>query len=291
MIRRAVWLTLIAGAVAFFMRTGTWPRALPFITATGSLAVAVLFLGVRSNRAQALRLLPLVTWSAFALVLLAKMGLYPRISHYGFYLGLPAGVLAIVLLYWLIPHQIERYSSAAGARFFRRLALMALVGAIVPYVGLSHALYRTKQVAIGSGGDRFFASSGFWQGHAVRQALRHIEQLDAPHTTLAVLPEGAMLNYLLRRDSPLRVINLMPPEILAFGEDDVLHSLQAAPPDFVLLVHRDVIEYGYPLFGTDPRYGLRTMTWLTAHYRSSQVIGRNVMSNSGFGIEIFRRNP
>ncbi|MBZ0169188.1 MAG: glycosyltransferase family 39 protein [Kofleriaceae bacterium] len=290
-IRRAVWLTLIAGAVAFFMRTGTWPRALPFITATGSLAVAVLFLGVRSNRAQALRLLPLVTWSAFALVLLAKMGLYPRISHYGFYLGLPAGVLAIVLLYWLIPHQIERYSSAAGARFFRRLALMALVGAIVPYVGLSHALYRTKQVAIGSGGDRFFASSGFWQGHAVRQALRHIEQLDAPHTTLAVLPEGAMLNYLLRRDSPLRVINLMPPEILAFGEDDVLHSLQAAPPDFVLLVHRDVIEYGYPLFGTDPRYGLRTMTWLTAHYRSSQVIGRNVMSNSGFGIEIFRRNP
>lgn len=226
--RRLVWLTLLTGAVAFFMRTGTWPRALPFITATGSLAVAVLFLGTRSNRAQALRLLPLVTWSAFAMVLLAKMGLNSRISHYGFYLGLPASVVAIVVMCWLIPHLLERWSSAAGARFFRRLALVALVGAIAPYVGLSHTLYRTKQLAIGSGGDRFFASSELWQGDAVRQAMGHIEQLNAPRATLAVLPEGVMLNYLLRRDSPLRVINLMPPELLAFGEDDVLRSLYAA---------------------------------------------------------------
>lgn len=290
-IRRVVWLTLFAGVVAFFARAGTWPRALPLIAVAGSLAAAVLFLRARSNRAQALRLLPLVTWSVFAMVLLAKMGLNPRISHYGFYLGLPASVLTIVVLCWLIPHQLDRWSSAAGARFFRRLAVVALVGAMAPYVGLSHALYRTKQLAIGSGGDRFFASSRLWQGHAVRQALQHIEQLNAPRSTLAVLPEGVMLNYLLRWDSPLRVINLMPPEIIAFDEDDVLRSLQAAPPDFILLIHRDVIEYGYPLFGTDPRYGLRTMTWLTDHYRSIRVIGRDVMSNSGFGIEIFQRNP
>ena len=291
--RRLVWLTLLTGVVFFFARAGTWPRALPLITVTGSIAAAVLFLRARSNRAQALRLLPLVMWSAFAMVLLAKMGLNARISHYGFYLGLPASVLAVVVMCWLIPHLLERWNSAAAARFFRRLALVALIGAMVPYLGLSHAWYRTKQLEIGSGGDRFFAStrSELWQGDAVRQALRYIEQLDAPHTTLAVLPEGVMLNYLLRRDSPLRVINLMPPEIIAFGEDDVLRSLQSAPPDVVLLVHRDVTEYGYPLFGTDLRYGLRTMTWLTARYRSIRVIGQDVMSNSGFGIEIFHRNP
>ena len=47
--------------------------------------------------------------------------------------------------------------------------------------------------------------------------------------TLAVLPEGVMLNYLLRRDSPLRVINLMPPELLVFGEEGILHALGAQP--------------------------------------------------------------
>ena len=100
-----------------------------------------------------------------------------------------------------------------------------------------------------------------------------------------------MLNYLLRRDSPLRVVNLMPPEILAYGEAEVLRSLQAAPPTFVLLVHKDVREYGYPLFGTDAEYGLRTLEWVKANYRSVDAIGDHLMSPSGFGIEIFERRP
>ena len=50
-----------------------------------------------------------------------------------------------------------------------------------------------------------------------------------------------MLNYLMRLESPLRVINLMPPEMMAFGEDDVLRSLAAKPPDFVLLLRRSTV--------------------------------------------------
>ena len=96
-----------------------------------------------------------------------------------------------------------------------------------------------------------------------------------------------MLNYLLRRDSPLRVINLMPPELQAFGEEGVRHSLEAAPPDFVLLVHEDVSEYGYPRFGTDPRYGLGILTWVKAHYRRGPVIGLDPMADPAGGIEIF----
>ena len=98
-----------------------------------------------------------------------------------------------------------------------------------------------------------------------------------------------MLNYLLRRDSPLRVVNLMPPELMTFGEDEVQRSLEAAPPDVVLLMHRDVREYGYPPFGTDPRYGQRILRWVRAHYREVKVIGHDPLSPQGFGIVIFER--
>lgn len=273
------------------LRHGTFPRALPLIALTGLVAASLLFHRARSNRDDALRLLPLVGWSAFALVLLAKLGLNPRIVHYGFYLALPATTVAIVLLVWLIPRVLEPWKSVAVARSFRQIACWTLAAAAAPYLGASNWWYRTKVLPVGSGADRFLSSTaqGQWQGAAVRDALQDLDGLAASDATIAVLPEGVMLNYLLRRDSPLRVINLMPPELMAFGEDDVLLSLSSRPPDFIVLVHRDTSEYGYPLFGTDRRYGLRTMRWIEAHYRRQRLIGQDPTINGGLGIVILQR--
>jgi hypothetical protein len=161
--------------------------------------------------------------------------------------------------------------------------LWALAAAIAPYLGLAYGWYRTKTLAVASGSDRFYASTldGLWQGRAVRDALDVLAQNAAPGDTLAVLPEGVMLNYLARLDSPLRVINLMPPEVMAFGEDDVLRSLAARPPDFVLLVHRDTSEYGYPPFGRDPRYGLGIVNWITGRYDGVRRIGPPGAADAG----------
>lgn len=288
--RRLLRLALLVVGV-FLLRDRPLAPALPLITLTVLIAAVLVFRRVRTDRDDAVRLLSLIMWSAFALVLLAKMGLSARLVHYGFYLALPATVAAIMLTCWLIPRLLDARSGGRAGRGFRQIALWMLVATIGPYLGLSQGWYRTKVLPVSSGADRFFASTapGYWQGEAVRDVQQQLEQMAGPAATLAVFPEGVMLNFLLRRDSPLRVVNLMPPELLAFGEEDVLQSLQTAPPDFVLLVHKDTSEYGYPLFGTDLRYGLRILTWVKAHYRSRRVIGRNPLSDSGFGIEILER--
>ena len=146
-----------------------------------------------------------------------------------------------------------------------------LVAAIAPYLGIAHGWNRTKTLAVGSGSDRFYASTVVSQGSIAREALRMLEETTFPNATLAVLPEGVMLNYLMRLESPLRVINLMPPELMAFGEDDVMQSLATKPPDFVLLIPRNTEEYGYPPFGTDARYGLRIMSWIHERYEDARV--------------------
>jgi hypothetical protein len=81
----------------------------------------------------------------------------------------------------------------------------------------------------------------------------------------------------------------MPPELMAFGEQDILGSLSAHPPDFVVLVHRDTKEYGFPLFGTDLRYGQRTLNWLDAGYQPVRTVGQNPRDANGYGMEILRR--
>jgi hypothetical protein len=271
--RRLSRLGLMAGILVLLSR-GAFPRALPLIVATTIAAVTTLFVRRRSRREEAIRLVPLVVWSAFALVLLAKLGLHTRAVHYGFYLAMPATVVAVALVTWLVPHLLACRRSEPAARCFRQLALWMLAAAIAPYLGVAHGWYRTRTLAVGSGGDRFYVSTmdGQWQGRALRDSVNALLGMARPGSTLAVLPEGVMLNYLLRLESPLRVLTVMPPEVLAFGEEDVLRSLAAAPPDFVVLVRKDTSEYGYPSFGSDAQYGRRTLAWIAEHYEEVRAV-------------------
>jgi Dolichyl-phosphate-mannose-protein mannosyltransferase len=269
------------------------PRALPLVVAAALVALVFELRETRHDPARAARLVPLIAWAAFALVLLAKMVLNARLVHYGFYLAIPATTVAIVLFGWVIPSAIEKSRSPAAAHTFRVIAAWTLAGAIASYLGLAHGVYRTKGLSVGTDGDRFYASTAatHWQGAAATAALERLQRVATHTSTVAVLPEGVMLNYLLRRDSPLRVTNLMPPEVLAFGEEDVRRSLDTAPPDFIVLVHKEMREYGYPMFGSDARYGRRLLDWVYPRYRRIAVIGRHPLQNSGFGIEIYSRSP
>jgi hypothetical protein len=172
----------------------------------------------------------------------------------------------------VIPQVLTAWRSDAAARRFRQLALYALAAVIAPYVGLSHGWLRSKTISIGSGSDRFYTSTMSPQGPLVRDALNALEQTTDSGGTLAVMPEGVMLNYLLRRDSPLRVVTLMPPELMSFGENEILTSLVSNPPDVVVLLDRSVAEYGYPAFGVDRRYGLSIVSWVNDHYDTVRTV-------------------
>ena len=69
----------------------------------------------------------------------------------------------------------------------------------------------------------------------VNRALEYLRERMAPDETLAVLPEGVMLNYLLRRRAPTPYINYMPPELRLYGEpsassdDGQLYDLMPIP--------------------------------------------------------------
>jgi hypothetical protein len=269
-------------------------RALPLISAT-ALAALVIDLTLRRRRNEATTaLLALVMWAAFGLVLLAKMCLNARISQYGFFLALPATTVTVAMVLWLIPQRLDELVEGGIGSRLRRILGGTLAMTIAFYLGYAHSVYQLKLVPIGSGADRLFTVDAFarqkWRAIDMPAALDRLERIVAPGTTLAVLPEGVMLNYLLRRETPLPFVNFMPPEVLAFGEDAMVQALERHPPDIVVFVHRDTSEYGFELFGTDPGYGRRIMTWIRARYESIDVIGHDPMSASGSGIQFLKRS-
>jgi hypothetical protein len=57
----------------------------------------------------------------------------------------------------------------------------------------------------------------------------------------------------------------MPPEVFLFGEDRMCAAFAARPPDWMVVINRPAMEYGYRFLGDD--YGRRLLDWVEANYR------------------------
>jgi hypothetical protein len=282
---------IVAGAM--FVPRYELFRALPLVSAT-ALGAVVIELALRRRRNETTTaLLALLMWSTFGLALLAKMCLNARIYQYGFFLALPATTVTIALVLWLIPQRLDELVDGGVGGRLRSVMIGTLALTIGLHLGYADRAYRSKPVPFGSGADRLLTTDALAsperQWIDMPAALDRVGRAVGPGATLTVLPEGVMLNYLLRRQTPLPFVNFMPPELMAFGEDAMVRALERRPPDIVVFVHRDTSEYGFGLFGTDPGYGRRIMTWVRGRYESIDVIGHEPMSASGFGVEILRR--
>ncbi|MCO4763485.1 MAG: glycosyltransferase family 39 protein [Myxococcales bacterium] len=233
-------------------------------------------------------------FAMFALILLAKTGLNPRLTHYGFVLAMPAVVFLVAAGVGVLPAGVlpQRLSLApAGRLLLRSAAIGALMVGVTAHVQVADAWYHGtppdfsvhKTTVVGAGADSVRAR---WRGAEMSQALAALQSTLKPNDTVLVLPEGVMLNFWLRRKSPARIINFMPPELLFWGEAPIIDDLNAHPPTVVVVVHKDTSEYGFPRFGRD--YGQQIWRWVTARYRPVQTFGALPLTTDRFGIAILR---
>ncbi len=228
-------------------------------------------------------------WSIFGFGLLAKLGFFSRIWHYGFILAMPAFAAAIFLLLWYLPGALERFG--ARRNLMRGAIWLLLMTAFLRLFVQSQNVLSTKTLAAGNGRDKIFTFDGkiHPSGPAVQSALAWMQSNAAPEATLAVLPEGVMLNYMTRRVNPTKYLIWNPAEIVGFGQNTMATTFCENPPDYVMLIHRDPSEYGVKFFGQEERFGLKLMQWIGANYEPVCLIGNEPLRNSLFGIKILKR--
>ena len=259
-------------------------RPLPLV-----LAIAAVLIGVRvfrsNDSAKQRVLIHRLGFVVLALVLLAKMVLNTRFSHYGFMLCAPAiAAVFLITITWL-PTWI-RVRGGSG------LLVAAAALGVVSTVALDSwqrtiPMLARKNHEVSEGRDFMLMDTRGWY---IARILEQIEARFAAEDQLLVLPEGIMVNYLSRRRTPAPFTNYMPPEVLLYGEAEILKAVQANPPAGVILVHKDTSEYGLPLFGQD--YGVSLMDWVDANYEQSWIVpggGQPLMAGTEFGMAILER--
>ena len=231
-----------------------------------------------------------ILWLAFSFSMLAKLGLNPRISHFGVFLAMPAFLSAIYLLLYLLPRLLGRFGLAT--KTFRTAIFIFLLAGLARLIIQSGLFYKDKNFTLGSGGDRIVTYNPKVDpaGAAMASASAWIETNTAPTNTLAVLPEGVMLNYLTRRDNPTPYA-VFAFEVWAFGEQNMLAAYEKNPPDYIVLIQRDSSEYGVPYFGLQKGYGFDVMQWVRRNYKPVELIGSEPLQSGAFGIKILKRLP
>jgi hypothetical protein len=266
------------------------PRALPPAAAVLTILFAVL--AVRGRRRAGgppadPAIVPMLLLAVFGLGLILKIALNVHLFHYGFYLAMPAALaLAAACVYWT-PLALRARGSPGVV--FRALAVAVLLAAALFHVRWSRAIFSLKDLQVGRGGDAVvtFGESVQEAGSVTADALQWIEARTPEGSTLAALPEGIMLNYMARRRTTSPYVNFTMGEVLRFGEEGLLASLQRSPPDYIALVHRKTGEFGVGRFGSDERYGLRTVAWIESRYDGVARFGAD--QEEAFGIRILAR--
>ena len=201
-----------------------------------------------------------------SLALLLKIILYARTFHYGVFLAMPGALLVVAAHATWHPNWLSRRNCEPETARFAAVGFCAAT--IIIHLAMSARQVTNKKLLI-TAGPETIATDG--RAHHFNAVLREIEKRIAPDQTLAVVPEGAMLNYLTRRKSSTPYIALMAPELLMFGEDRILASFQSRPPHYICLVQRDTSEYGPRAFGHG--YANALYRWILAHYRPVHSIG------------------
>ena len=285
-------VVLLATAAVLWFSTGlvSWPELCRSLTVFAVLCAGTW--GVVCARRCAARgasgeTILAATWTIFAVLLLLKIALNCRLNHYGFVLAMPAlMVFAVMLVGWL-PALVEKRGGAgaavrgAGAALLLVLALFHVQRSVWNFAELT--------LPVSQGADRFYVHPQRDSNAAGLLAAME-ERLGTPGGggTLAVMPEGVMVNFLLRRDNPTAYTFFDPVDLKLFGESRVVAAYAANPPEEIVFVHADTTPYGARFFGQ--HYGLELYAWVTANYHEVGTVGPPPFRTSTGGMVVLKRN-
>jgi len=185
-------------------------------------------------------------------------------AWYGFVFMIPVVVLMVYVFFEWLPRR-GLYSRATAAAWALPFVLVAASGLLA-----AHAAYSEGEPVTTKRGayvDRLPQRAA-----AMQLLLQHLERVHARE--LVVMPEGLTINYLASVRTRMRYQTFTPVEI-AGDEQAVIADLDAKRPRYVLIVPRDVREFGYRGFGLD--YGQAIVAWLRARYTVEARFGAMVL--------------
>jgi len=224
-----------------------------------------------------------------ASLMLVRIILSGRLSHYGFYL------MPLAVLFWIHLMVVEAaWPLERSPQTRTNWLLPATFSALALYGSFTLAhfnlgIYAMKDFAVGEGHDRFYTFStknGEVSGVLLQATLDSYAKKTPTAKTLVAFPEGIMVNYLLRVPTPVKEQEFLSMALGFTKPESVLEELKAHPPEVVYLMHRDYAEYGLKYFGEDEASGRAILLWLNENYKIIGTAGESKHNVTGHYLDL-----
>ena len=207
-----------------------------------------------------------IGWVLFSLILLVKIFLNVNFYDYGFYLAFPGTAILILILLKYLPEIIKK---RGGDPVVFKTGMVFILLALTSYhLYLTGFYLSQKDTRFGYGPDALMIEKG--EAFVAEQLEEFIDKNLKENEPFLVIPEGVMLNYLFRRPCPIPFYNFMPPELIMFGEENIINALKEKRPRFVILLPKYMPEYGVEAFGVG--YAEKLQKWIKNNYGIIQKI-------------------
>jgi hypothetical protein len=223
-----------------------------------------------------------------AAALMARMILNGRIDGYGYCQAAVAGLLVPAVLLGELPQRIGARRWGTAAIVIGSIAL--LLPGIVILARDSQRVLVWKTQLVGDGPDRFYAFPP--EVDATGEVVNFVTaalQNAPPGQTLLVLPEGVMINYLAHLPSTVAPYCFYAMATADGREDEIVAELKSKPPDWVVIISRDLRDYGIPRYGDETDNGRQLLRWVKANYEIVEPVGGDPFDSTQCGALILKR--
>ena len=226
--------------------------------------------------------------AVLAAALMARMFLNGRIYHYGFFEAALAGAMVPAILIGELPARLRVGPWGRGLVVASSLLLVGT--GVVKIATQSQAMLRAKTYAIEHGSDRFytFPPQALGTGDIVRVMSDWLRPMPAGQTAV-VLPEGEMINYLARMPSSVAPYAFFAAATSGGREARIVADLQRHPPDWIVIVSRDIRDNGIKHYGESTGEGRDILHWVAANYAPAMAVGGNPLDPNQCGGVVLKR--
>ncbi len=273
----------IFGIILFRMNIINWgniARPYPIFLLFLLLVLTERITARRDDKDYRAQYLPFLLLTLFSLLFLLRMPLNVHLYHYGFAMAMPASLVIVAILFHYIPDWLSQWGNKNVAASFIGLFFCL---ALFAYGNKARQIYELKNYVVGKGRDAFYTYDAriVSTGPIVNEALKYIDKSIYPIDSLAVLPEGVMLNYLSRKANPSSYFEFTPSFVDIIGEDKIVNSFSRPQPSLIILIKRDMSEYGPQFFGRD--YAPNVYAWILNNYEKVFDPGDALFKEKGAG--------
>jgi len=112
--------------------------------------------------------------------------------------------------------------------------------------------------------------------------IQYINKNTKKSDKIVVFPEGAMVNFLTKRDSDNFFTSLIPLYVETFGEDEIINHFKGTKPDYIVFNNWNTKDYYFKYICED--YAQAFCSFVVQNYSQVKLI------DNGFRYLIFKRN-